>query len=187
MKTRSLVVGTSLALALVAGVHAQMIGGLSVSPATAKVGEPVTVSATVDIVGGNYCGFIVFFGDGQSAESYSDVGRPMPFVSTHAYAKAGTYQLSMGGRHVQNHPNCGGADKLATGTITEAALVAPVAAAGPSCPEKFSLVAKSVNAKTGAYTCSSKPVAALPSSKPVCAPKLKYFQDAKKGLLGCRK
>lgn len=182
-----------LAAALGASAQAQMIGSVSASPATAKAGEPVTVTANVDVVGGNYCGFAVFFGDGKSVESYSDVKKPTPFVTTHVYDKPGTYTISMGGRHVESRPNCGGPDKFTTVTVTEGAKTTaskPADMAKPSaasvCKTPWKVVAKSFNAKTGAYTCATKAGTALPESKPQCPGELTYFENAKKGQFGCR-
>lgn len=186
---------TVLATAFGLTAHAQLIGGVTVSPATVKVGEPVTVTAKVDVVSGNYCGFAVFYGDGKSADGYSDVSHPGPMVTTHVYEKPGTYTLSMGGRNVESHPNCGGGDKFATLTVTEGAKAAPAApAAKPAmtaapatgvCMAPWKLSGK-VNAKTGAYTCMAKAKTALPDPKPMCPGDLTYFENAKKGQFGCR-
>jgi hypothetical protein len=176
--------------------HAQLIGSVAVSPATVKAGEPVTVTANVDVVSGNYCGFAVFYGDGRNVESYTDASHPTPFVSTHVYEKPGTYTLSMGGRHVESHPNCGGGDKFATVTVTEgaksAASAAAMAASKPAvagaasvCPTPWKLSGK-LNAKTGAYTCVAKAKTALPDPKPACSGDLTYFENTKKGQFGCR-
>lgn len=176
--------------------HAQLIGSVTASPATVKAGEPVTVTANVDVMGGNYCGFAVFYGDGKNVESYSDVNKPTPFVTTHVYDKPGTYTISMGGRHVESRPNCGGGDKFATVTVTEgakpAAALAPVAAAKPAaagmatlCGAPWKLSGK-FNAKTGAYTCVAKAKTPLPDHKPMCQGDLTYFENAKKGQYGCR-
>jgi hypothetical protein len=114
------------------------------------------------------------------------------------YDKPGTYTLSMGGRHVESHPNCGGGDKFATVTVTEGAKpAAPVAAAAVptkpaaaapavgACAAPWKLSGK-VNAKTGAYTCVAKAKTALPDPKPMCPGDLTYFENAKKGQFGCR-
>lgn len=168
------------------------------------------MTASIDVTSANYCGFIVFFGDGTSVDSYVDSGKASPFVVTHTYAKPGQYTLSLGGRSVQSHPNCGGADKSATVTIVEApkpvaAAPAPATAAPPAaapakaataakaaptaatvCPEKWKLVPKSFSAKTGAYSCSAKPGTALPAEKAACPGDLTYFENVKKGQFGCR-
>jgi hypothetical protein len=169
--------------------HAQLIGSVSVNPATVKAGEPVTVTANVDVLNSNFCGFGVFFGDGKNIESYSDVNKPTPFVTTHVYDKPGTYTISMGGRHVESHPNCGGGDKFATVTVTEAPKTAAAVSAKPTaatvCTLPWKLVTNSFSTKTGAYTCSAKVGTALPASKPVCPGDLSYFENAKKGQFGC--
>jgi hypothetical protein len=183
-----------LAASFSTATPAQMVGGVTASPTSVKVGEPVTVTANVDVKSSNYCGFAVFYGDGKHIESYSDVGHPTPFVSTHVYDKPGTYSISMGGRHVESHPNCGGGDTFATVTVVDAAktAAAPIAVAKPNttgmapvCVAPWKLSGK-FNPKTGAYTCVAKAKTALPDTKPMCQGDLSYFENAKKGQYGCR-
>jgi hypothetical protein len=174
--------------------HAQLIGSVTASPTTVKVGEPVTVTANVDVVGGNYCGFSVFYGDATNADGYSDVSHPTPMVTTHVYAKPGTYTISMGGRSVESHPNCGGGDKFATVTVTEGAKpAAPLAALVPAKPAVMATICVApwklsgkLNVKTGAYTCVAKAKTALPDQKPMCPGDLTYFENTKKGQFGCK-
>lgn len=207
MKLKTLVKALFLSAALMAGAHAQMLGGLTVSPPSAKVGEPVTVTANIDVISANYCGFIVFFGDGTSVDGVVDLNKPPPFVVSHTYTKAGQYTLNLGGRSVQSHPNCGGADKSATVTIVETpkpvaaapvaepakpataakvSATAAVATATTVCPSNWKLVPKSFVKKTGAYACSAKAGTELPSPKAVCPGDLTYFENVKKGQFGCR-
>ncbi len=192
MKTASWMAAALLATGFTVGAHAQLIGSVTANPATARAGEPVTVTANVDVTGGNYCGFAVFYGDGKNIESYSDAKKPTPFVTTHVYDKPGTYTISMGGRHVESHPNCGGGDKFATVTVTEGAKMAaaPMAATKPTaasvCKAPWKVAAKSFNAKTGAYTCAAKAGTALPEPKPECPGDLTYFENGKKGQFGCK-
>ena len=185
-----------LAASFSAATPAQMIGGVTASPTSVKVGELVTVTAHVDVKGSNYCGFAVFYGDGKNIESYSDDKKPTPFVTSHVYDKPGSYSISMGGRHVESHPNCGGGDKFATVTVTDGAkavtVAAPVGVAKPTttglamgCVAPWKLSGK-VNTKTGAYTCVAKANTALPDPKPVCPGDLSSFENAKKGQFGCR-
>jgi hypothetical protein len=185
-----------LAASFSAATPAQMIGGVTARPTSVKVGEPVTVTAHVDVKGSNYCGFAVFYGDGKNIESYSDDKKPTPFVTTHVYDKPGTYSISMGGRHVESHPNCGGGDKFATVTVTEGSkavtAATPIGVAKPTatglatqCVAPWKLSGK-VNAKTGAYTCVAKAKTALPDPKPICPGDLTSFENAKKAQYGCR-
>jgi hypothetical protein len=182
-----------LAVGLSTLAQAQMIGSVTASPSTVKAGEPVTVTANVEAKDSNFCGFAVFYGDGKNIESYSDDKKPTPYVTTHIYDKPGTYTISMGGRHVESHPNCGGGDKFATVTVTEgakSAMAKPAPAGGAgsamsTCAAPWKLSGK-LNAKTGAYTCVAKAKTALPEPKPACAGDLTYFENAKKGQYGCR-
>jgi len=191
MKPFSLLLRLCVLAMVAAHAHAQVIERISVSPQTVKVGEPVTVTAKVGVSDTNYCGFIVFFGDGSSVEGVSDLKQAAPFVVQHTYTKAGEFTLSMGGRHVQSHPNCGGADKFAVVKVLEAAPLsqAPVSsrsAAASACPKDWKLVRKSYNAKTKAFACSAKPGTVVPADRAACPGDLTYFENIKKGQLGCR-
>ena len=195
MRMNTVMVGVALVGLLAAGAQAQVLGTVTVSPGTAKVGEAVTVTATVDVLNSNYCGFVVGFGDGTFVDGVSNAGKPSPFTFSHSYAKPGAYHITLGGKNVQSHPNCGGGEKavdlkVAGGTTGKAAApaAAPVAAgvAGAPCAAPWKLVAKSRNAKTGAYTCSAKVGTAMPSPNPSCPGDLSYFENAKKGQYGCR-
>ena len=175
---------------LTVSAQAQVLGPITANPMQAKVGETVTVSATIDVVNGNYCGFVIGFGDGSTHDGVSDVSNATPLVVSHTYDKPGAYHVTLGGRNVQNHPNCGGQERAVDITITGAAQ--PVAGAklgkpaAPTCPDGWKLVAKSVSAKTGAYSCSAKSGTALPATKPVCPGDLTYSENSKKGQLGCK-
>jgi hypothetical protein len=188
MYIKSVLTTLFMSLTMLTGVSAQTIGGVTATPQTVKVGEPVSVVATVDVAQSNYCGFIVFFGDGTSVESVSDYTKTGPLVVNHTYTTPGNYTISMGGRSVQSHPNCGGADKFATVKVegpSKAAVPATVTAAS-ACPAKWKLVPKSFNAKNKAFACSAKPGTAAPEVKTVCTAGLTYYENLKKGQLGCR-
>lgn len=178
--------------AVAMSAQAQLVGAITANPMTAKVGEPVTITANIDVVGANYCGFVVGFGDGTSRDGISDVSNPVPLVVQHTYSKPGSYHITLGGRNVQNRPNCAGPERAVDITVTGAAPVAAVPAAtqaltaANACPAGWTLVAKSFKAKTGAFSCSAKPGTAAPAAKPVCTGNLTYFENTKKGQLGCR-
>lgn len=185
MRTSIGIIGAALITLLAHSASAQVLGNIAASPATVKAGEPVTVTATIDVLNSNYCGFVVGFGDGTSQDGVSDSSTPSPMAFTHTYAKAGSYHVTLGGRNVQSHPNCGGAEKATTVTVTAGAKAASTGAAA-ACPAGWKRVAKSSNAKTGALMCSAKAGTALPETKLTCPGKLNYFENAKKGQLGCR-
>jgi hypothetical protein len=174
-------------MAFAGAAHSQVLGTISASPMAAKVGEPVTVTANIDVVGGNYCGFVVGFGDGTFKDAVSDVSNPTPLVLTHTYAKPGSYHVTLGGKNVQSHPNCGGPERAVDITVT-----GPVAPAKPMemkaadvCAKGWTLSGR-LNAKTGAFTCTSKAGTALPAEKPVCKGDLSYFENVKKRQYGCK-
>lgn len=190
MKLKSMVLALLGSGVVAVAAHAQLLGAITANPMSAKVGEPVTITANIDVVGGNYCGFVVGFGDGTTQDGVSDTNNKVPLVVQHTYSKPGTYHVTLGGRNVQNHPNCAGPERAVDITITGAAAAAPAAkaaAAGdPACPAGWKLVPKSFNKKTGAFSCSAKPGTAVPEAKPACSGDLTYFENAKKGQLGCR-
>lgn len=193
MKAKITMAAVALSGLLALGAQAQVLGAVTVSPQSVKVGESVKVTATIDVLNSNYCGFVVSYGDGTSLDGVSDAQTAGPFVSTHTYTKAGTYSVTLGGRNVQSHPNCGGGEKAARLTVVEAPKAAAAQAAsaaasvnaGP-CPANWTLVSKSRNAKTGAFSCTAKAGTALPATNPTCPGDLTYFENAKKRMLGCR-
>lgn len=199
MKPTTFFSTAALALGLWGAAQAQVVGGIKAAPAAVQAGQPVTVTVTIDVVSGNYCGFVVDYGDGKFYDGVSDPKNTGPFTTTHIYEKPGSYRLTAGGRNVQNHPNCGGQERDTSITVTEApkaAVVAPAVPAMPAkakpltaadvCPAGWKVAAQSFNAKTGAYTCTAKAGTALPSAKPTCKGDLTYFENAKKGQFGCK-
>lgn len=174
-----------LGLAVTATAQAQVLGTITASSTSVKVGEPVTITANIDVINANYCGFVVGFGDGTGKDAVSDVSTPVPLVLTKTYGKPGSYHVTLGGRNVQNHPNCGGAERAVDITVTGTAKAAAGKAAAATCAAPWKLAGKA-NAKTGAYTCAAKPGTALPAAKPACSGDLSYFENAKKGQYGCK-
>lgn len=174
-----------LALGLFGVAQAQVLGAITASSTTVKVGEPVTITANIDVVNANYCGFVLGFGDGSFQDGVSDASTPVPLVLTKIYNKPGAYHVTLGGRNVQNHPNCGGAERAVDITVTGAAKAAPGKAPAAACVAPWKVKGK-VNAKTGAFTCAAKPGTALPAAKPACQGDLSYFENAKKGQYGCK-
>ncbi len=177
-----------LAASLLAGAaHAQVLGTITASSTTVKVGEPVTITANIDVLNSNYCGFVVGFGDGSYKDAVSDVSTPVPLVVTRTYDRPGTYHVTLGGKNVQNHPNCGGPERAVDITVTGAATPAKPAVlkASEVCAKGWKLSGK-LNAKTGTFTCAAKVGTAFPAEKPVCKGELSYFENAKKGQYGCK-
>ena len=185
--SRHLVSAAVLGLALVGAAQAQVLGKITASSTNVKVGEPVTITANIDVLNATYCGFVVGFGDGSFKDAVSDVNTPTPLVLTKTYDKPGAYHVTLGGKNVQNHPNCGGQERavdiVVTGAAAPAAKGAPKMAA--ACEAGWKMSGKP-NAKTGAFTCGAKPGTAAPANKPQCQGDLSYFENAKKGQYGCK-
>lgn len=185
-KLQRIVPAVLLAAGFMGVAQAQVLGTITASSTNLKVGEPVTITANIDVINANYCGFVVGFGDGSFKDGVSDVNTPVPLVLTKTYDKPGSYHVTLGGRNVQNHPNCGGPERAVDITVTGSAKAAAAGkpAAG-ACAAPWKLVGKA-NAKTGAFTCAAKPGTALPAAKPTCQGDLSYFENTKKGQYGCK-
>lgn len=176
-------------LLLSGAAHAQLLGAITASSTNVKVGEPVTITANIDVVNANYCGFVVGFGDGTFKDAVSDINTPVPLVITRTFDKPGSYHVTLGGKNVQNHPNCAGPERAVDIVVTAAAGMAPAgakpAAAAEVCEKPWKASGKP-NAKTGVFTCAAKPGTPFPAAKPVCKGDLSYFENAKKGQYGCK-
>jgi hypothetical protein len=152
------------------------------------------------------CGIRINWGDGQSTEIQINQTKDVPAISSHTYAKAGNFNVMVEGKKAGNSFKCSG--KNISKTLAVAALsvasVAPVAsapkAAAPAtpasapaaakavslCPEGWTLAKPGQNAKTKAFTCTAKAGTKIPEPKLSCPGDLTYFDNSKKGQLGCR-
>ena len=180
-----LVVTAALALAA-AGANAQALSGVKVDPAVAKPGQAVKITATFDSAGNPNCNLRIEFGDGKQQNFKINQAKDVPLVTTHTYAKAGSYKVQVLPRTAMPVLKCQGADQSAMVKVEAPAPVAKVAAAAPACPGGWTLDAKSFNKKSGAFTCTAKAGTAPPSGKLDCQGKLGYFENKSKGQLGCR-
>lgn len=186
------------------------IQGIKVEPAEIKAGQTakITISGTEgELVN---CGVKLHFGDGTS-QDFKLVNKGMlPIVVEHKYDKAGEVKVMAEPKKVTSHLKCGGQNQNAmlkvvalpavaaapaaaapkAAAVTAATAAAPVKpapkATGPACPEGWNLDAKTVNKKSGSFTCTAKVGAKLPDAKLSCAKGLGYYENADKGLIGCR-
>jgi hypothetical protein len=119
----------------------------------------------------------------------------VPFKTTHTYAKPGDYTITADPGRVGGSLGCIGKNATAMVKVSAPPAAAPAAGASaagktaaalPTCPEGWKLDAKSVNKKSGAYTCTAKAGTATPDKKPACPGDLTYFENSKKGQMGCR-
>ena len=160
----------------------------------AKVGEQVKITGTFDNADYPNCNVRVHFGDGQTQDFKINQSKDVPLVTSRSYAMAGQYTVVIEPKTALPSLKCAGKNQTAKVTVmahatAAAATSAPAAksvAASPPCPDGWKLEAKSVNKKTGAFTCTAKAGTALPAGKLGCAGALGYFENKSKGRLGCR-
>ena len=184
------------ALAAANGVHAQTLSSVKLEPAAPMAGQPVTATIALDVAEQANCGLRWYWGDGATEDIKVTDKNALPVKLTHTYAKGGDYRTMAEGKKVTSHFQCAGKNivtmlKVASPPPPPAAAAsapAPAAkASGPSCPEGWKLDSKSVSKKYGTFTCTAKAGTALPATKPVCSGDLTYFENGKKGQLGCQK
>jgi hypothetical protein len=198
---KTIVHGTIAALLGLAAVaaSAQRLDSVSVTPANAKPGEAVTITARFDVSGGLNCAARVHFGDGQTQDIKINQDKDANYRLSHSYANAGTYTVKIEPKTALPTMKCLGANQEAKVTVMAppppappvaaapaAAPAAPAKAGGPACPAGWTLIAKSVNKKSGAFECSAKSGTAAPADKLACPGKLGYYENTKTGRLGCR-
>lgn len=182
----------AVSLLLASAAQAQTLSNVVVEPSNAKVGEAVKVTVNLAVEGGaTNCGLRIHFGDGVTQDFKVNQAKDVPAVFTHTYTKAGQYQVMAEGKTV-GLLKCLGKNQSATVNVAAPAATTTIASAAPaksstapSCPEGWKLNTKSVNKKTGAYVCNAKPGTSV-ATKPVCPGDLTYFENTKKGQLGCR-
>jgi len=186
------------ALALAAttlGASAQTLKSVQVEQASLAAGGEATVTVQFDIEQALNCHVRVEFGDGAQQNLVVNQAKDATMVLKHSYAKPGSYTVAVLPRTAMPVLKCTGKDQKAKVTVTAgavataptpAASAAKVATAAPACPNGWTLDTKSVSKKTGAFTCKAKAGTAVPDGKLACPGTLGYFENAKKGQLGCR-
>ncbi|MFM9880223.1 MAG: hypothetical protein ACKVOO_07425 [Burkholderiaceae bacterium] len=191
---------TCVALTLMAlpvlPVAAQTLTGVTLEPAQVQLGQSVTARIALENTDNPNCGLRVRWGDGVRDDVKVVNPAALPLVMTHTYAKPGDYAVVIEPGKVTSHFKCGGRNQTATVRVLAPVVVTPppkapalatvAQATGPVCPAGWTLSKKSVVKKTGAYTCTAKPGTALPAERQNCPGDLSYFENAKKGQLGCK-
>ncbi|MEO5770783.1 MAG: hypothetical protein ABIQ29_01810 [Burkholderiaceae bacterium] len=179
----------ALCVAGTLGAQAQTLSGIQLEPVTVKVGEPVRITGRFDNAENPNCHVRLHFGDGQTQDFKINQAKDVPLVASRSFAAPGQYKVMLEPKTALPMFKCVGPNQTAMLTVVAAAPVPSggrAAATGPQCPPGWKLDAKSVNKKSGAYTCGAKIGAPLPSTKLECAAPLGYFENKFKGQLGCR-
>ena len=185
---RNAILATVLAGCLPFAASAQILSGVKVEPAEIRAGETVKITVGFDVTGGINCGLRIHFGDDATEDYKINQAKDVPLVVSRTYGKPGSYEVKAEPKTVGMRMKCGGQNQTAMLKVAEPAPVAkaPAAPTGPQCPEGWKLDPKSVSKKTGAFTCTAKSGTKPPESKLACPGDLGYFENAKKGQLGCR-
>ncbi len=195
-----------IASALLAiGAQAQTLSGLKIEPAAPKVGEVVKITLDFSNADTPNCGMKIVFGDGGATEAKINQAKDVPYVLSHTYAKPGNYTviaepkrsgsvLKCAGKNINKAITVVAVPIAATATAATAAASMPAASAAKvmpakattPCPEGWSLAKPGVSKKTQSFTCSAKAGTKIPEPKVACPGDLTYFDNSKKGQLGCR-
>lgn len=186
---------------LVTHAHAQKMTGIALDKGQNTVGQAVKATVSLDAPEGSAnCGLMLNWGDGSTEDIKIFQKDHMPVVRQHTYAKPGNYSVTAEAKKVTSHLGCLG-KKLSTSVQIVAPAASPTASAAVSapasvaaaptkpaspCPDGWKLDAKSVNKKTGAFTCTAKAGTKLPDKKLECGGDTGYFENAKKAQIGCK-
>ncbi len=199
-------------LALPALGFAQTLTGVTVEPAQITAGESVKVTVNFDVESSINCGLRLHFGEGPTVDYKINQKKDVPLVVPRAYRSAGDFRIMAEPKTVGTLLKCNGKNQT---TLLKVAAPAPApvasapeakkaaapekkkAAAKPAvapkktakaasrCPNGWTLNEKSDDRKTGAFTCEAKPGTKV-ARRLTCPGDLTYFENSKKGVLGCR-
>jgi len=172
---------------LVMGAQAQTIESAKAEPARAAVGQAVKLTTQFVVDKSINCKVRVHFGDGNFTDFMVNQTKDVPLVLEHAYTKAGKYTARVEGRGATR---CMGdainVDVDVQNKVAVTAVAATTAVTAVACPAGWRLTKAGVSKKTGAFTCAAKPNTPVVEPRLTCPGELTYFENVKKGQLGCR-
>lgn len=191
------ILAAAVAIGLPFAASAQFVSSVKVEPAQIKTGESAKITVGFDVAGGINCGLRMHYGDGTTQDFKINQKKDVPLVTERVFAKGGDFEIRAEGKTMGLLAKCGGNTqstmlKVAAPAVAAAPAPAPApkaaakSAAGPQCPENWKLDSKSVSKKTGAYTCAAAAGTKPPAGKLECPGDLSYYENAKKGRMGCR-
>lgn len=186
----------TVALALPATALAQTLNSVTVEPAQIQAGDSVTITVNFEPQDNINCGLRLHFGDGTTQDYKINQRRDLSLRVPRAYRNAGEYQIMAEPKTVGLLLKCSGKNQgalLKVAAPAPAAAPAPKATAAPKsaaasssqCPDGWKLDKKSVRKKTGAFTCQAAPGTKI-TARLSCPDDLTYFENRRKGLMGCR-
>jgi hypothetical protein len=177
---------------------AQLVASAAFDASQVQAGQAARLTVQFDVLSGTNCGLRVHWGDGATSDFKINQAKDIPLVTSHTYAAAGSYKVKVEPKGVGSSLKCGGKNQELTLAVAAApaqaaarpAAPAAVAQAAPAsaaqCPAGWKLSKAGVAKKTGAFTCEAKPGTALPQARLSCPGDLGYFENSKRGQLGCR-
>ena len=179
---------------LCSAAFAQTLVSVKVDKPQVLAGQAVQASVAFDVGNSVNCGIRFDWGDGTGEDIKVEDAQKIPLVMNHTYAKAGNYTVAVTPKKVTSRLGCLGKAQSAVVKVRApaAVAVAPVApvqaikSATTPCPAGWTLNAKSVNKKTQAFSCNAKPGTAVPEKKLACEGTTGYFENTKKGVIGCQ-
>lgn len=196
-----------LALAALSGTaFAQTLAGINVEPNKVVLGGSVKATVAIDVKSGINCGMRLRWGDGSVDNVKVNQKKDVPWVASHTYTKAGSYEIMAEGNSQGMVPGCGGKNQKVVLEVTAPPAPAPVAAVAPAaakagavpkattvaavpvnpCPEAWKLSKAGIHKTTKAFTCTAAANTKLPEQRLTCPGSLDYFENSKKGQLGCK-
>jgi hypothetical protein len=181
------IVALTVAIALPAAATAQTLRDVKVEPAEIRPGESVMITVNFDAEGTINCGLRLHFGEGAAVDYKINQQRDLSLAVPRAYAKPGEYRIMAEPKTVGLLLKCNGKNQVASLKVSSGATAAPKAAAAGAarCPEGWSLDRKSARRKDGSFTCHAAPGTKV-SAKLSCPGDLTYFENTRKGVIGCR-
>jgi hypothetical protein len=173
--------------------QSQTLKSVALEAAQIKPGDSAKATIITDMSTGGNCALKVHWGDGQFTETKINQEKDATMVLTHAYAKAGKFDIMVEPKRVGAVLKCLGNNQKVSLTVVEPPKPVVAEAAKPvllsaknACPAGWKITAAGLNAKTKAFTCTAKVNTPAPEVKTTCPGDLTYFENTKKGQLGCK-
>jgi hypothetical protein len=187
----------SLGALLPVAAHAQFVTTIVAEPAQLQAGQETKITVNFNNPTPN-CGLRLHFGDGVTRDFKINQRKDVPLVVVYKYDKAGEFRVmtepkregmlaACGRKNMETFVKVAAAPAAAAPAAAVPAKAAPAKASAmaPECPGGWALDKASVR-KNGSYTCKAQAGAKLPQARGSCRGDLTYFENEKKGVLGCR-
>jgi hypothetical protein len=173
--------------------HSQVIETFSLNVATTEVKKPLEAKVVLAAKGATFCGIRISWGDGTSQSKRVNESSELQWVFTHQYLTPGAYTVTVEPDRIGVVPGCEGVKKTEVvsvlpegGMASRGRFLGRLSNVG-LCPTGWSLANPQPQGwGAGSYLCNAPATTALPETRQECPGDLTYFENAKKGVLGCR-